>query len=905
MKRAFFYFVTLLTIIVGLFGCTTTLIHKESKSVRLTTGSIDYDSQTLARNTLPVLMPYNKVIDPAGKSVYFGDPGNEDHALDCALSPDGKTLAVEGRYEVVFVDTKSQKIVSRIELSKFKSFRRFVNTLSGIIWSPDGKYVFWSADNRRNDSAVLRAEWNTASGAEFLPGKAIHFKGQKKPDGRFLTAIPNEIALSDHFLFVVLNGNNQVVKIDLQSDQPVWVTRVGVAPFGIARAAGKLYVTNWAGRQPMAGEEVAGTPWDPAVVDSATGAVSNGTVTVLDPASGKILKEIAVGLHPNDIVKSPDGKFVYVANANSDNVSVIATGTETVTETISVRLMKTAKNFVGDSPNGLAVSPDGKRLYVANGMDNALAVVELGKKSSSGGTAQSSRVLGFIPTETYPGAVAVSGNASTLYVANIEAIGSRIAFRKANGAEADPSSAGFFNAHREKASISIIPVPDEKTLQKFTERVKKNNLIFRMQLSRLLPRKNRKPVPVPERIGEPSIFKHVIYIIKENRTYDQVLGDMKEGDGEAKLCSFGEKVTPNQHKLAREFSLLDNYYASGKCSSEGHQWTDSGIVTDYIEKKVRAWFRSYDHIQYDAMVYPEYGFIWNDAMTNGKSTRIYGEACFVQWDNTKWKTWSDIYNDFVSGTKAFRFVNKSTIAPVNKILSQKFPAYDHKIPDILRAEGFIKELKSYEKMPGDQWPRLMVMALPSDHTSGTRPGYPTPRAMVADNDLALGQIVEAVSKSRFWKNTVILVTEDDSQAGWDHVSAYRTVGFVISPYSRLKKTIHTNYNQTSMLRTVEQILGIPPMNQIDASASPMRDCFDSKPDFSPYTAVPNQIALNEMNPPLKALNGEALKYAKLSLLPEFDKIDSGRDDILNRIIWFATMGDRPYPAKYAGGDDDD
>ncbi len=249
-------------------------------------------------------------------------------------------------------------------------------------------------------------------------------------------------------------------------------------------------------------------------------------------------------------------------------------------------------------------------------------------------------------------------------------------------------------------------------------------------------------------------------------------------------------------------------------------------------------------------------------------------------------------------------MNKSTIAPVNKILSQEYPAYDHKIPDLLRAEGFIKELKSYEKMAGDQFPQLIVMALPSDHTAGMRPGYPTPWAMVADNDLALGQIVEAVSKSRFWKNTVIFVTEDDSQDGWDHVSAYRTVGFVISPYSRLKRVVKTNYNQTSMLRTIEQILGIPPMNQIDASASPMFDCFTTKPDFSSYTAVPNQIALDEMNSPLKALNGEALKYAKLSLLPEFDKIDSGRDDILNRIIWFSTMENSPYPEKFAGENDD-
>ncbi len=881
-------------------GCA---IYKARSKTTVISESTDYDSKTLARNTFLVLMPYNKIIDPAGESIYFGNRELENHALDVALSPDGKTLAVEGRYRIVFIDTKSNRIVTEINFQKIKRFHKFMNTYSGIIWSPDGKRVFWSADDKRKKSAVFQTEWNGTQ-ATFLANKTIWFKGQKKRDGHFLTALPNELALNDHFLFVVLNGNNQVVKIDLRSNQPVWTTTVGVAPYGIVMANGKLYVTNWAGRQPKSGEEVAGIPWDPAAVDSVTGAVSNGTVTVVNPESGEILKEIAVGLHPNDIVKSPDEKFVYVANANSDNISAISTTTDKVTETISVRLVKDSRNLVGDSPNGLAVSPDGKRLFVANGMDNALAVVELGEMASQIGMLGASRVLGFIPTEAYPGAVALSINSNMLYVANIEAIGSRTTFFETNGVKVKTPSQGFFNAHHEMASVSVIPVPDLKTLQQYTTRVRKNNLTFRMKLSKLLPRKGRKPVPVPERIGEPSVFKHVIYIIKENRTYDQVLGDVKEGNGEQKLCSFGEKVTPNHHKLAREFSLLDNYYVSGKCSSEGHQWTDSGIVTDYIEKKVRAWFRSYNHIQYDAMVYPKYGFIWNHALENGKSVRIYGEACSVEWDHKQWKSWKDIYTDFISGEKTFKFVNKSTIALVNKILSQEYPAYDHKIPDLLRANGFIKELKSYEKMIGDQFPQLIVMALPSDHTAGMRPGYPIPRAMIADNDLALGQIVEAVSKSRFWKNTVIFVTEDDSQDGWDHVSAYRTVGFVISPYSRLKKVVHTNYNQTSMLRTIEQILGIPPMNQIDASASPMFDCFTTEPDFSSYTALPNQIALDEMNPPLKGLSGEALKYAKLSLLPEFDEIDSGRDDILNRIIWFSTMGNRAYPEKLAGGDND-
>ncbi|MDI3319425.1 alkaline phosphatase family protein [Pinibacter soli] len=243
---------------------------------------------------------------------------------------------------------------------------------------------------------------------------------------------------------------------------------------------------------------------------------------------------------------------------------------------------------------------------------------------------------------------------------------------------------------------------------------------------------------------------------------------MKEGDGEASLCSFGATITPNQHQLARDFQLMDNYYVAGKCSAEGHQWTDAGMVTDYIEKNVGAWYRSYPHVQYDALVYGANGFIWNHALSYGKSVRIYGEACRATYQK------KDLITQFQDPEqrKAFAFTNVSTIAGVRPILSQNYPAGDDlPISDQYRADGFIKELNEYENMAGDQLPQLMVMALSNDHTLGTRPGAPTPNAMVADNDLALGRIIEALSHSRFWKETVIFVTEDDSQAGWDHVSA--------------------------------------------------------------------------------------------------------------------------------------
>jgi len=349
--------------------------------------------------------------------------------------------------------------------------------------------------------------------------------------------------------------------------------------------------------------------------------------------------------------------------------------------------------------------------------------------------------------------------------------------------------------------------------------------------------------------------------------------------------------------------LLDNYYASGKCSAEGHQWTDAAMVTDYVEKNVRAWFRSYPHVQEDALVYDQKGFIWNNAADHGKTVRIYGEASQPHYQGKQ--TWSSIYNDYHSGTP-FKFYNTSTISRVRPMLSANYPGSDElMITDQIRASAFIKELHEYEQQSGEALPELMVMALSLDHTQGTRPGYPKPEAMIADNDLALGRIIEALSKSRYWKNTVVFVTEDDSQSGWDHLSAYRTTGFVISPYSKIKKTVSTNYNQTCIVRSIEQILGIPPMNAIDATALPMFNCFGSNLSLTPYKVIANHIKLDQINPPLATLTGRGLYFAKASSLPEFDHIDGGRDDLLNQILWYAAKGKQRYPSKHSGKHDDE
>jgi len=869
------YFLTLIMLAFFLNGSSQVVTEK----------AVDKDLQRIQ-------LPYNRFIQPAGHQILFGDASLENHALDAALSPDGKWLAVQERTSIVFISTSADTVKFILRNSSHPDLRGGSNTYSGITWhiSNGLPEVYWSVIGTDDRSFVASAKW-VGTKAEF--GHFFEYKAVPPAD----LALPNELLIRKEggreYLYVVLNGNNKVIKQDLITGETIWIADPGVAPYGLTMAAGKLYVTNWAGREPLpSDQDVAGIPWGRAKVNNKTGGgTREGSVVIIDPATGTKIKELIVGLHPNEIISEKKGRYVYVTNSNSDNVSVINTLIDEITETISVRLQPEINPFFGDSPNGLCLSGDETTLYVANGMDNALAVIKLSKRAARKGKGNASIVTGFIPTGAYPSGICQMPSGK-LYVTNLEAVSARLA------SNYSPSKNLIYNSHNMVASVSAIPLPDLRQLKAYTDTVIAVNDLSRATLVRESPRPGIKPETVPARIGEPSVFKHVVYIIKENRTYDQILGDMKQGKGDPSICTYGAFITPNTHKLSEEFMLLDNFHVSGKCSAEGHMWTDASIVTDYIEKNMRAWFRSYTHVLYDAMAYAPTGFLWDNALNKGKSVRIYGEASEPVLDN-KLK-WADIYEKFKKGEKV-DFVNTTTLEPVKAILSQTYPSYgNHEFTDSMRAAVLIRELHEFEAMEGDRLPELMIVALPNDHTAGIRPGYPTPRAMVADNDAALGKIVEAFSKSRFWENTVIFVVEDDSQGGWDHVSAYRTVALVISPYSRLKKTVSTYYTQPSMIRTIEQILGLPPMNIQDAIANPMTECFTSVPDLTPYTALKSNIPLNQMNPQIISLRGKALHYAKKSMLPEFDGVDSGNDDLLNRILWFAEKGNIPYPSKFAG-----
>jgi YVTN family beta-propeller protein len=897
-------FLTTLLLIVFIgcmfLGCS---VRKANNSASATDNYSSYKDSTLYGSHFPLMMPYNRLIDAVGKTMYFGDPAFENHSLDAALMPGNKLLAVEDRYGIAIIDPSSRSIKDRWTFNGDRTFDGLMSTYSGIktVSFKDSTFIFWSAAGNIHQSYVMKAVWD---GEHLKLADAISLP----PLPPAPMALPNDLAIraegNELYIYVVLNGNNQLLKERVRDHQTVWTTPTGVAPFGIAIANNLAYVSNWGGTMPAGSTaaETAGVPYGDAYIDPKTGAISQGTVSVIDLATGKIEKEIKVGLHPNAVIASPDQKFVYVANGNSDNVSIIDSKQNVVKDSIRVTGRDASEHYRGSTPNALAINKEGTTLYVANGLDNAIAVIQLANQTPPGNQAN---LEGFIPTQAYPSGIVIHNN--SLYVTNLEGIGAWVnagSITEAARTSIIPtSSKDAFNSHQQLASVSFIKIPDDQQLKAYTEKVKRLNYEYRELLSKQQPRTGVAPQPVPERLGEPSLFKHVLYIIKENRTFDQVLGDMSEGRGMPSLCVFGNNVTPNQHQFARDFSLLDNYYVSGKSSAEGHQWTDAAMVTDYIEKNVRAWFRSYPHVQYDAMVYDKEGFIWNNALDHGKTVRIYGEASSLQYDRTL--DWSKIYDLYTKG-QSFQFTNTSTISRVRPILAQSYPGGgDQRINDQMRANAFINELKAYEKMPGDQLPNLLVMALPNDHTVGTAPGFPIPEAMVADNDLAVGRIIEALTNSRFWDSTVVFVTEDDSQAGWDHISAYRTTGFIISPYSRLQKAVHTNYNQTSVVRTIEQILGIPPMNGIDATAAPMFDCFTSTADKSfRYKAIRNKIPLNQMNKPTTMLKGKALRYA-LASQKEAIQIDAGDDKLLNKILWFATKGNKPYPTKFAGKDDDD
>ena len=800
-----------------------------------------------------ILVPTNQLLRPAGFQVYF--PGRP---VDLSLTPDKKLLVVKNRLSLDIIRILDRSILQSL------AYEGSGSSFTGLSVSEDGHRIFTTDAKDKLHIAVLDTNrimhWLDAIK---LPAPSIG--GNPVPGGLALNNQQNEV-------YVTLSRNNTLAVVNL-ADETVKEIPVGIAPYEVVLANdSKAYVSNWGGRKPRQGESTYNTSGSQVLVDPETGIANNGSVSVVDLAASAEVKNIEVGLHPSGMVLSPDGTRLFVACANSDIVSVINTSTDEVVEEISVHLEKDLP--FGSGPNALTISQDGKILYVANGTDNAICVICLGARS---------QVIGYIPTGWYPASVILDEGTNTLFVANAKGSGSRNQRTDRSG----------YNSHDHMGSVSMIPLADMTKLGEMTETVDQNNSFEQKMAATQSDNEINKMVAVPQIQSQESHFKHVVYIIKENRTYDQVLGDMPQGNGDINLVHFGREVTPNHHKLAETFVLLDNFYCSGILSADGHQWTDEAYVTDYIEKFFGGFTRSYPYDGNDALAYASSGFIWDNVLRHGLTFRDYGEFVDAVIEPSD-ATFTDIYQDYLDGSNKIKIRAKANLEQLEPYICPTFVGFPNKVPDVYRADEFIKELNGFEK--NNNFPNFIIMLLPSDHTSGTRPGLPTPRAAVADNDLALGRVVEAISHSKFWNETCILVTEDDPQAGLDHVDGHRTVGFVISPYTKRSEVVSTYYSQINMMRTIENILGIPPMNQFDYAAEPMADCFTDTPDFTPYKALPANIPLDELNPPLESLTGEALHWAEMSLKQDLDDVDRIDEDTFNRVLWHSVKGyDVPYP----------
>jgi YVTN family beta-propeller protein len=845
------------------------------------------DSQKVGRQANgSVVTPTGQRLTPAGQQVTFtGRP------LDVAIRPDGKTAALlnaQGSLLVV-LNVASHQVLQTYGVPGASA------SFAGIAYSPDGSELYASSANGKIVRAAVGVD-GTITAAH-----SIALTGGKNPN-----PYPGGLAPSGdgRTLYVALSQDNTLGVVDLGTEKLTTEIPVGNAPHAVVLNGRKAYVTDQGGRPAKPGDFTNDSARTAIVANRQTGGVATGAVSVVDLAARTTVSTIPTGLQPTGAVLH-DGTL-FVANSLDDTVSVIDTRTDRNVQTIDVQPLPKAP--LGSEPN--AVSFVGKStLAVSLGRNNAVALYNWK------GTDKPPAFQGLIPTGWYPTAVAVDAARNRLLVANGKGVGS-LGPVPANGGHQVQALIG---------SASSVPLPGDKALETYTGQVLANDNLSQSH-EQNQPRRNAAPVPVPARIGEPSTIKHVFYIIKENRTYDQVLGDAGRGNSDPSLVQFGQQVTPNQHALVQRFPLLDNFYADGDLSADGHQWAVQANVPDYLEKAFGGFVRSYPYNAGDAMAYTKSGFLWGKALEHKKSVSIFGEYAnkFGSTNGKPFGSWQDWYHDYqvMSGqaTGAVHappgsFAASSDVPQVNNLLQRDFPNFQMGIPDQYRAQLFKQQFDGWVKQ--NNLPNLVVMHLPDDHTSGASRNLPTPRAMVADNDLAVGKMVDWISHSPYWKDSAIFVTEDDAQAGVDHVDGHRTTGYVISPWTKQGNVVDSHYgSQVNMVRTMEQILGLPPMNQMDMAATPMRALFTTTPNFAPFNVVANQIPLDEMNPgstvqptsgsspapqaatasitPMQKLwadASDAMKFSDPNTPP-----DQSDWNVLNHAIWYATKGyDRPYP----------
>ncbi len=821
-----------------------------------------------------VLLPNQWQLRPAGEQVVVGD-----FPVNIALHPGGRFAAIlhcgYGPHEIVVLDLAKRAVVSRERVSE---------AFYGLTFSRDGAQLFCSGSSDETVHIFTFADGKLTAAEPF----ALRDKKER--------GIPAGLALSADAstLYVANLWGQSITRLHLgkdpvppdhlplgepaapapapdeSTDDPSITKRDRAlldatdpsAPFPYACALDekrhRLYVTCW----------------------------GRGHIAVIDTATFTLVTRWPTDAHPNELLLSKDGRRLFVATANTNTVALLDTDTGLPAETLLAELTPDAPP--GNTPNALALSPDGARLFVACANINAVAVFDIA-------TPGAARSLGFIPVGWYPTSVRVIDGGRTLLVANGK--GSRSFPNpkyRPDGKDKSQYIGGLM-----QGSVSFIPLPEG---EKWEPQMKAWTALAYAGIPATARTKpwwgSRYPGHIdPGSEPAPAIppIEHVLYIIKENRTYDQVLGDMKEGNGDPALCLFPERVTPNHHALARQFVLLDNFYVDAEVSADGHEWSMGAYATDFVEK---TWPLSYGHAKTGKFPYPsegnlpiatpQRGYLWDAARLAGVTYRSYGE--------------------FVRNGKTPADPATVRLPALRGHFDPGFRSFDMAYPDQLRADRFIAELHRFEAEGA--MPRLQIIRLPNDHTSGTSVGKPTPTAAVADNDLALGRLVEAVTQSRFWPHTAIFVLEDDAQNGPDHIDAHRSPAFLISPYARHGAVDSHMYSTSSVLHTIELLLGLRPMSQFDAAARPMLPAFQPEPDLTPYAARPAQVSLEEKNTLFSF-------GVKASAKMDFTREDAIDDRALNDLLWHAIRGpDSRPPAprraafvliakKKAGKDDDD
>lgn len=781
-------------------------------------GSFSSQGQPITRTQLP----NGWYLTPAGSSI----PLSADLPLNIALSPDGIHAAVtnngDGRQTIDLIDLRRRRVTASVPIAR---------SWLGLAFVKNKLYV-----SGGNDDMILGY---TLKGDTLLASDTLVL-GKPWPDNKIS---PTGLTIDEKHnrLYVVTKEDDALYTFDLLTRKIISRTALGAEAYTclLSPSGQQLYISAWGGRK----------------------------VWMYDTQKQSLIDSVATDDHPTDMTLDRRGRTLYVANASSNSVSVIDLETHRVIETLHTALSPDAP--IGSTTNSLALDDKTHLLYIANADNNYLAVFDVADPGHSA-------AKGFIPVGWYPTCVRLSGR--SLLVANGKGLSSM-----PDPYGPDPMGHTAIYKHSDithhprqyigdmfKGSLSVIPAPDAAALARYTSEVYANTPYSR-DIEQTAP--GEEGNPIPRKAGEPSPIKYVFYVLKENRTYDQVLGDVTAGNGDSSLVLFGRDITPNAHAIVGDFILLDNFYVNAEVSADGHNWSMAGYATDYVEKN---WPTNYSGRggEYDfdgsrAVANPTKGFIWDYCSRAGVSFRNYGEFM----DNGH---------------------------PTLPILQQpgnyckRYPGWNLDIQDIYRESVFESDFDSL--VNAGALPHLSTIYLPNDHTSGLHKGSYSPLSQVADNDLALGRLVEHISHSPVWKQSAIFVLEDDAQDGPDHVDAHRSPAYVISPYIRRHSVNHTLYSTTSVLRTMELILGLPPMSQYDAASTPLYGCFTANPDTTAFSALPARVDIDIRN---TAAAGAAAELSRHLDLTDADRIP---DYLMNAVLWKAIRGDNspvPEPRRSA------